>query len=128
MGRTHFLALGIHPLPGGNVTVQVGPQLLANVGCNVLVEVATAAAFVNDPTNPTPRRQITLLAHVDTGAIQTTISHVIAQHLGLVQTGSSQAHTANGSATNPTVATLVGVGRALGVTVGALFDERDLPR
>jgi hypothetical protein len=80
------------------------PYQLTNLGCNIHVEVATSSAFVNSAVNPAARKSLQVFAHFDTGASQTTISPVLAQHLGLVQTGAGTTSTANGLVTNPTYA------------------------
>jgi hypothetical protein len=104
MGRHHALSVVIQQIAPGQQFLGVAPIALMNVGCNLQVEIATASAFVNNVSNPTPRRTLTVMSHLDTGASRTTISPVIAQHLGLVQTGVAPAQTANGPTLNPTYA------------------------
>jgi hypothetical protein len=103
MGRHQAIPLLVQQIAPGQTTVAYGPHVLANFGCNLQVEVATASAFVKAVT-PVPRQSITVMAHRDTGATRTTISSVIAQHLALVQMGVAPAQTANGPTLNPTYA------------------------
>jgi hypothetical protein len=104
MGRHHALSVVIQQIAPGQQAIGVAPIALMNVGCNLQVEIATARAFVNNVANPVPRRSLTVMSHLDTGASRTTISSVIAQHLNLVQTGVAPAQTANGPTLNPTYA------------------------
>jgi hypothetical protein len=106
MGRAHSASLNVQPpaAPGGVPVVGFYPQALTAFGCNLLVEVATASAFVASVVNPVPRRSIQVMAHLDTGANPTSISTVLAQHLGLVQTGIVPSQTAGGLVLNNTYA------------------------
>jgi hypothetical protein len=104
MGRsfTANAALQIHP--GSGPRLAFTPLPLANLGANLRVEVATASALVNDPNSPLARQSLVIMAHIDTGASQTTIASSLAQHLALTQTGVGVANTANGAMTSPTYA------------------------
>jgi len=105
MGRAQSIAFMLQPTrPGQPPTLGVGPHTLANLGYNLRVEIATASAFVNNVPSPAQRQSIQVWGHLDTGAARTAISPIIATHIGLVQTGASAIHTANGSALNPTYA------------------------
>jgi hypothetical protein len=123
MGAHRVLAIGLQQLPSGQHAIVLGPQALQGLGCNLQVEVATATAFVSNATNPVQRQSIMVTAHLDTGADITTISPVLAQHLGLVQTGVRSANTANGVALNPTYAIdLTFVGGQIGSTLSPRLD------
>jgi hypothetical protein len=106
MGRTQLVALHVQPpvAPGGQPAIGFLPQWLTAVGANFQVEVGTASAFVNNAANPSPRKAIQIMAHLDTGANPTAISPIVAQHLGLVQTGVAPGQTAGGPILNPTYA------------------------
>lgn len=95
----HFsIGLNINPPlgPGSKVGIQQSPSVLRGQGLNMLMELSTATAFVNQPSNPTPRSVIAVMAHFDTGASLTTIDSRLATHLGLTATGVSPISTANG--------------------------------
>ena len=127
MGRKHVFSPNAQ-MVGAAVAVGFSPRALLASGCNMQVEVATASAFVADPTNPTPRKSILVMAHLDTGASKTQISPHIAQHLGLTSTGVATANTANGPATNPTYAVdLTFVGTALDPKVDLNVGSCPLP-
>lgn len=127
MGRHQALHFAIQQVPGQTV-ITLGPTVLNSLGCNLQVEIATAAAFVNKLANPTPRKSIVLMAHLDTGASRTTISPVLAQYLGLVQTGVAPAQTANGTTQNPTYAIdIVFVGTTLAPRVDLSVGSCTLP-
>jgi hypothetical protein len=111
MGRfytsTFQFSLAVPPpgTPGLPVaSINAHPPALSGLGCNMLVEIATASAFVSNPAAPAQRRSIQVWAHLDTGANPTSISLTLAQHLSLVPTGVSQSQTAAGPVTNPSYA------------------------
>jgi hypothetical protein len=101
---SHFnqfsIGLNISPTlpPGTVVGVQQSPAPLAQLGLNMLVEISTASAFLNSPT-PSTRATIAVMAHLDTGASLTSIDANLAQHLGLIATGSQRIGTASGFST-----------------------------
>lgn len=105
MGRAQSIPIILQPSRANQPpSIGMGFHTLANLGCNLRVEVATASAFVNNVLKPAQRQSIQVWGHLDTGAGRTAISSVIASHLGLIQTGVSPIQTANGSALNPTYA------------------------
>jgi hypothetical protein len=104
VGRHHTVSVLIQQVGPGQQALAVVPTTLMHLGCNLQVEIATARAFVNNLSSPLPRRSLTVMAHLDTGASQCNISPIIAKHLGLVATGVTSAQTANGTVQNPTYA------------------------
>lgn len=127
MGRHQVLQFSVQRTSGQTV-IGLAPAPLLLVGCNFQVEIATATAFVSAVANPTPRKSIVVMAHLDTGASRTTISPVLAQHLGLVQTGVGHAQTGNGATQNPTYAVdLVFVGTTLSSRVDLSVGSCTLP-
>jgi hypothetical protein len=103
MGRVQVFHANLNIGPKGPA-LSLSPQRLMDLGCNLRIEVATATAFVSHPTNPITRNGLVVWAHLDTGASKTTISGVLAAHLGLVAMGSSSSMTANGQVSTPTYA------------------------
>ncbi len=69
------------------------PQLLANLGLNLLVELSTASAFTNKNIE---KKSCSILGLVDTGATRTSIDKTLAQQLNLIPIGMSTAITAAG--------------------------------
>jgi len=67
---------------------------LRSVGLNLLVELSTPSAFMSLAGQQ--RKTMTVMAHFDTGCTISTIDSRIAAHLGLIQIGISQSHTAGG--------------------------------
>jgi aspartyl protease len=121
MGRAQVLQLAVHPQHG----LVMASLPLRRRGCNLQVEVGTASAFVSDPTQ---RQSITLWAHLDTGASQTTISSTVAAHLGLAPLGIASAHTAGGRVANATYAIdLAFVGTTLAPRVDLSVGSCSLP-
>jgi aspartyl protease len=128
MPHWRSFAIGIQQPTLGQFAVALAPDTLANLGCNLLVEVATASAFTQNPTTPMPRHSAQVMAHLDTGARRTNISTVLAQQLGLVQMGVGSSQTANGPASNPTYAIdLLFVGTALAARINLMVDSCTLP-
>ena len=99
MSHQNFFNVGINITPavqkGTTIGLQYTPTPLAYMGLNMLMEFSTASAFLN-VANPSPRKNITVMAHLDTGASLTSIDHSIAAYLGLVSTGQQQIGTASG--------------------------------
>lgn len=99
MGHFHHFNLGINLTPPPNqstaIGVQISPQSLQFLGLNFLVEVSTASAFLRS-ANPPSRSSVAIMAHLDTGASNTSIEDKLANHLGLITTGTGQVATANG--------------------------------
>ena len=95
----HFnlnISLNPHPQVPTKIGLQPSGQMLASQGFNMLMEISTASAFVNNQAVPNSRKTIAVVAHFDTGASLTTIDSRIAQHLELSSIGVSPISTANG--------------------------------
>jgi len=96
--------LNPQPLVPTSVGIMQTPHSLMISGFNLLIEVTTASAIVNQARTQTLRRAIPVMAHFDTGASLTTIDAQLATHLGIISTGSSPISTANGIANTPNYA------------------------
>lgn len=92
----------INPPPpqGTTVSLKLDPMPLAKMGLNIPVEVSTAEVFLKQP-NPTPLSSITVMAHFDTGASNTSIDINLAKHLSLIPIGESIKSTAGGPQKTP---------------------------
>ena len=84
--------------------MQWTPDALTLRGCNILVEVSTASAFVAQKMNPVSKKTIAVMAHLDTGASLTTLDKRLADWLQLTSTGDSPISTANGVVLTPNYA------------------------
>lgn len=93
-----------HPLPPGTtVTVASSHVPLMSHGFNFPVTISTASSVKNaNPDSPT--RAVTVMAHFDTGAGNTSIDTSLAQHIGLVPVGMSTFNTAAGPSRMPNYA------------------------
>jgi hypothetical protein len=63
----------------------LGPDALATYGFNIAVQVSTTATVLTE--EPTPKKSINIMAHIDTGTKYTTIATSIAKYLGLAEMG-----------------------------------------
>lgn len=83
MSLQNFFNIGINitppPQKGTTIGLQYTPIPLAQLGLNMIMELSTASAFLNI-VNPPIRKNITVMAHLDTGASLTSIDHSLAIH------------------------------------------------
>ena len=108
MSHLFQFSYDVHVNPQPTTPIQIGisasPSALVISGFNMMIEVATASAFVKQSLNQMPRKAIPVMAHFDTGASLTTIDEQLAAHLGLVSIGTTKISTANGIAHTPNYA------------------------
>ena len=71
------------------------PHALVNFGLNILVQVSTASALVNQHKGIT-KYSSSVMGLVDTGATRTSIDSSLAKRLNLLPIGVSTSHTAAG--------------------------------
>lgn len=92
------------PLPPGiALNLSFTPQALVQSGFNFLVSISPSS--LSKRTNPTAEsKTVTVMAHFDTGASQTSIDTGLADYIGLSAVGIAPIHTAAGLVQMPNYA------------------------
>ncbi len=94
MPHSNHFHIVLNQTPNGNVAgISHTPNILANLGLNLLVELSTASAFSNKNIE---KKYCSAMGLVDTGATRTSIDTHLAQYLNLIPIGMSTAITAAG--------------------------------
>lgn len=97
MAHVNLICTGVNLTKDSRGEPQVGishsPQVLANFGLHLLVEVSTASAFIKKEI---PKQSIPVMGLLDTGATRTSIDITLAEKLKLIPIGASKSLTAAG--------------------------------
>jgi hypothetical protein len=86
--------------PGSKILTRVDPTQLRLMGMNIPVEISTATVF-RKPPNSVSLSSVLVMAHLDTGASNTSIDITLAKSLKLIPTGQSISKTAAGPSLMP---------------------------